>query len=220
MRGVRLSLTSLVYNLRMRPVIIVFAKAPIPGRVKTRLVPPLTPGQAAELHTAMVWDTIELLQQLHGVDIELHTDIATDAWTTAGVAKRLQSDGDLGLKMLKALDGRLAAGHGRAMIAGSDSPALPLDYMEELLAADEDVSLGPTEDGGYYAICCRRVHAGMFDGVEWSTQQTREQTIQAVRRRGLSVRLGRPWFDIDTLQDLARLKSTPGLGRHTARMIL
>ena len=220
MRGVRLSLTTLVYNLRMRPVIIVFAKAPIRGRVKTRLIPQLTPRQTVELHTAMVWDTIELLQQLHGVDIELHTDIPTDAWTTAGVAKRLQSDGDLGLKMLKALDAGLAAGHGRAMIAGSDSPALPLDYLEDLLAAGEDVALGPTEDGGYYAICCRRVHAEMFDGVEWSTQQTREQTIQAARRCGLSVRLGRPWFDIDTPEDLARLRRTPGIGRHTARMIL
>ena len=215
-----MNLTSLVYNLRMRPVIILFAKAPIPGRVKTRLVPPLTSEQAAKLHTAMVWDTLELLQQLRGVDIELHTDIATDAWTMAGVAKRIQSEGDLGLKMLKAMEAALAAGHDRAMIAGSDSPALPLDHLEELLAAEEDVALGPTEDGGYYAVSCRKVQNGMFDGVQWSTQRTLDQTVEAVRRSGFSVRLGRPWFDIDTPRDLARLKNTPGLGRHTARMIL
>ena len=220
MRGVRLNPTPLVYNLRMRPVIILFAKAPISGRVKTRLVPPLTPEQAVQLHIAMVWDTIELLQQLRGVDLELHTDIATDVWASAGVAQRLQSDGDLGLKMLMALDAALAGGHERAMIAGSDAPALPLDHLEELLGVEEDVALGPTEDGGYYAIGCRRVHAGMFDGVAWSTQQTLEQTIQAARMSGLSVRLGRRWFDIDTPQDLTRLRSTPGLGRHIARMIL
>src|SRR5690348_13092550 len=104
MRGVHLNPTPLVYNLRMRPVIIVFAKAPTAGRVKTRLVPPLTPEAAAQLHTALVWDTIESLQQLRGVDLELHTDIRTDAWTSAGVAQSLQCEGDLGLKMFNALD--------------------------------------------------------------------------------------------------------------------
>ena len=220
MRGVHLNPTPLVYNLRMRPVIILFAKAPVAGRVKTRLVPPLTPDQAAQLHTALVWDTLESLQQLRGVELELHTDIETDAWTSAGVPQSLQCEGDLGLKMFNALNAALRNGRGRAMIAGSDAPALPLDHIEQLLSAEEEVALGPTDDGGYYAIACRRVHRNMFDQVEWSTDRTRAQTIQAVCRVGLSVNVGPPWFDLDTPQDFARLKALPGLGRHTAKMIL
>lgn len=204
----------------MRPVIILFAKAPVAGRVKTRLVPPLTPDQAAQLHTALVWDAIEALQQLRGIDLELHTDTRTDAWTSAGLPQSLQCEGDLGLKMFNALDGALRRGREQVMIAGSDAPGLPLDYLQQLLTAEEDVALGPTDDGGFYAIACRRAHRDMFDRVEWSTERTRAQTIEAVRRSGLSAKLGAPWFDVDTPRDLDRMKTMPGLGRHTAKMIL
>jgi rSAM/selenodomain-associated transferase 1 len=204
----------------MRPVIILFAKAPIAGRVKTRLAPPLAAERAAELHAAMVADMIERLQQFPEADLELHTDVFTDAWADTRVPRALQHEGDLGLKMIQALERALAQGHARAMIVGSDAPALPLEHLRELLSAEEDVALGPTDDGGYYAIACRRTHPSMFDGVAWSMPDTRERTIAAARNCGLTVTLGRPWFDVDTPADLERLKTTPGLGRHTAKIVL
>lgn len=203
----------------MRPAIILLAKAPVPGSVKTRLTPPLTAEQAAQLHTAMVWDTIECLQGLDCADLELHTDVPTDVWAAAGVPQALQCEGDLGLKMFKALREAFNAGRDRAMVVGSDAPGLPREHLKLLLAFDEDVALGPTEDGGYYAVACRRIHPKMFDQVAWSTREARVQTIRAAERAGLTVGLGRPWFDVDTPEDLERMRCMAGLGRHTARMV-
>ena len=122
--------------------------------------------------------------------------------------------------MLEALGRALSNGRERAMIVGSDAPALPRAYFETLLASGADVALGPCEDGGYYAIACRRVHPKMFDGVEWSAARTLHQSREAIERCGLTVELGPPWFDVDTPEDFARLRATPGLGPRTAKIIL
>jgi uncharacterized protein len=195
--------------------IIVFAKAPVPGRVKTRL--DLDPAHAAALHTAFVRDTLETVAGLG--DLELCTDIETGAWDECGAARSLQCEGSLGERLYTALAGALGGGYRQAMILGSDSPTLPAAYPEALLAAAADVALGPTEDGGYYAIACRRVAPGMFDGVEWSTSRTRAMTMEAATRAGLTVELGPEWYDIDEPRDLDRLAATPGLPRHTLGML-
>ncbi len=200
----------------MRPVIILFAKAPIPGRVKTRLQPPLSPAEAAGLHEAFVWDMILRLQSFPRADLELHTDIPTDAWAAAGVAQRLQSEGGLQLKMLHAMEQALRQGHPKAVIVGTDAPSLPLSHLEQLLAAAADVALGPTDDGGYYAIACRRTHPAMFDDVEWSGPLTLEHTVRAVERAGLTVELGSRWFDVDEPADLERLAASLDLPARTA----
>ena len=204
----------------MRPVIILFAKAPVPSRVKTRLVPPLSPDFAALLHTAFVWDFIERLQALHGLaDLELHTDICTDAWNASGVSRALQCEGDLGLKMLQALRSALEAGRDQAMIVGSDAPGLPMQNLEALLHCQADVALGPASDGGYYAIACRRVSARMFDGVPWSASDTLQRTAAAARACGLTVESGPTWWDVDTPGDLDRLLAEEYPPRHTARVL-
>lgn len=186
----------------MRPAILLFAKAPVAGRVKTRLSPHLTPGQAAALHERMVSDTWSRLEGLG--DLELHTDVATEAWPQAAV-RRLQVEGDLGARMYHALEAALGQGRPRVMIAGSDAPQLPAAQLRDLLNADADVALGPAEDGGYYAISCRRIHPRMFEGVRWSTRSALSDTAAAVLRCALSVHVGAPWYDIDTPEDLGRL---------------
>ncbi|MEO8127210.1 MAG: TIGR04282 family arsenosugar biosynthesis glycosyltransferase [Bryobacteraceae bacterium] len=201
----------------MQPVIILFAKAPIPGRVKTRLQPPLSPGEAASLHEGFVHDLILRLQSFTRASLELHTDIPTDAWARTGVAQRLQSEGDLPLKMFHALQQALLRGHERAMIVGTDAPTLPVEHLEQLLASESDVALGPTDDGGYYAIACRHTHPAMFDHVIWSGPQTLEHTVHAIERAGLSVALGPRWFDVDEPADLERLALSADLPPHTAR---
>jgi uncharacterized protein len=191
---------------------ILFAKAPIPGRVKTRLAAAIGAEPAAELYRAFVADTISKLIEFRDVaDIELHTDTATDAWSTAGVARVLQVAGGLELKLLHALAGALQVGRPQAMILGSDSPTLPRGHIQRLLDSAADVALGPCEDGGYYAIACRRVHPQMFAGVEWSTPDVLEQTENAVRATGLSVERGDLWYDVDGPEDLARLMKEPAL---------
>jgi glycosyltransferase A (GT-A) superfamily protein (DUF2064 family) len=97
------------------------------------------------------------------------------------------------------------------MVLGSDSPTLPRGHIQRLLDSKADVALGPCEDGGYYAIACRRVHAEMFTDVEWSTSHVLEQTERAVRASGLSVERGDLWYDVDGPEDLARLIKDPAL---------
>jgi rSAM/selenodomain-associated transferase 1 len=191
---------------------ILFAKAPIPGRVKTRLATAIGAEPAAELYRAFVVDTISKLTEFRDVaDIELHTDTLTDAWSTAGVARDLQVAGGLELKLLHALAGALQTGRPQAMVLGSDSPTLPRGHIQRLLDSKADVALGPCEDGGYYAIACRRVRPEMFGGVEWSTPYVLEQTERAVRASGLSVERGDLWYDVDEPEDLARLMKDPAL---------
>ena len=181
----------------MQPTISVFAKAPRPGFVKTRLG--LDLEVAAQLHEAFVRDAVALAQAASEL-VELHTDIETEAWSDIAVARRLQTGGDLGARMLTALPG---------VILGSDAPSLPLPHLLQLIATPGDVVLGPAEDGGYWAILARRTDARMFEGVEWSTSRAREQTISACRDCGLTVSLGPEWFDIDEPADLRRLAGRP-----------
>lgn len=202
----------------MAAAILVFAKAPLPGRVKTRLQPAWTPAQAAELHRAFVDDLLDMLATLQpGVAVELHTDIATDAWGRPGVSRHLQAEGDLGVRMLHALEHSIASGAIPTMVLGGDAPSLPVSHVQELLAMEADVALGPSEDGGYYAICCRRTHPAMFEGVEWSSVRALDDTVRAAQKAGLSVALGPTWFDIDSAGDLARLITVP---RHTAAVLV
>ncbi len=201
----------------MRPVIIVFAKAPVEGRVKTRLIPPLTPSAAVALHSAFVRDTLESLVSLSNrADLELHTDIETDAWRDIQVPRRVQYEGNLGLKMLKALEAALVRGHSQALIVGSDAPTVPPAHVESILHLDAEIALGPADDGGYYAICARRTHAEMFDEVRWSTSHALDDTVQACTRSGLSSKLGPVWFDVDDEDGLQRLRVSSNIPRHTA----
>ena len=197
-------------------LIILFAKAPVVGQVKTRLVPAITPEFAAELHVAFVSDMIDRFHLFPGADFELHTDIRSDAWAAPVVTRKLQTPGNLGLKMVHALDRGLRAGYERVIIVGSDAPTLPASAVSTLLAADADIAFGPADDGGFYAISARRVDPAMFDGVAWSRPDTLANAIEAVRRRNLSVAFGPPWFDVDSPEDLDRLLLEPRLPPHTA----
>ena len=195
----------------MRPAIILFAKAPVAGHVKTRLQESLGREATLALHEAFVLDMLDKLLTLRGAaDIELHTDIQTDVWRRPEVTQRIQTTGDLGLKMLHALRGRWAC------IVGSDAPTLPVSHIEALLASAADMALGPCEDGGYYAISSRRTHTDMFRGVAWSSEYAIEQTEEAALRCGLSVERGPTWFDVDRPEDLERLRREGSLPRHSA----
>ena len=186
------------------PLIVLFAKAPAPGRVKTRLG--VDPRRAADLHSTFVRQTLVMLESLHGdADVELSTDEATQAWWEFPVARSVQCAGQLGERIYAALEHALAAGRPKAIILGSDSPGLPAAHIRALLACSADVSLGPVDDGGFYAIACRRMAPAMFAGVRWSTGATLRDTVKALTGCGLSVELGPGWFDVDRPEDLTRL---------------
>jgi uncharacterized protein len=186
------------------PLIVLFAKAPVPGRVKTRLG--LHPRRAAHLHSLFVRETLVMLESMRDdADVELSTDEPTEAWREFPVARSVQSPGQLGERIYAALEPALAAGRPKALILGSDSPGLPAAHIRALLASSADVSLGPVDDGGFYAIACGKTAPAMFEGVRWSTASTLSDTVRALANCGLSVELGPAWFDVDRPEDLMRL---------------
>ncbi len=201
----------------LRPLLILFAKAPSVGRVKTRLCPPLTLLEATDLHSALVIDLIHTLLALgRSVDLELSTDVPTDAWPALALTRSVQIEGGLGARLFHALEQGLSAGREIVMVLGSDSPGLPHAHITELLRSSADVTLGPTRDGGFFAIACRAVRQGMFSGVRWSSEWTLADVVRQTSVCGLTVGLGPPWFDVDVEADLLRLLDMPELPQNTA----
>jgi uncharacterized protein len=203
------------YNFSMRPVMMLFARAPVEGKVKTRLAGAIGAAAATSLHRAMVADTLAILHTFHEeCDLELHTDAPAADWPEVA-ARGVQAAGDLGRRLLIALTTALDQGRPRAMAIGSDSPTLPRARIERLLRSPADLAFGPCEDGGFYAISARRVHPEMFGGVEWSSRRTLELCERAAARQGLTAERGELWYDVDEPADLERLRADPGLGAMT-----
>lgn len=191
----------------MQPLVIVFAKAPRPGFVKTRLG--LEPVAAASLHTEFVSSTLKTVCRLRSeTDLELSVDVPCESWPEFAIRRTVQEKGDLGRRLYSALERGLSAGHPRVLVLGSDSPTLPLEYVRFLLTADADVVLGPTKDGGYYGISCRTINPAIFDRVRWSSGDTLSDTIESVETCGLSCRIGPEWFDVDIPEDLLLLRKS------------
>ncbi len=203
----------------MKPAIALFARAPLPGQVKTRLVGRWGPEQVSDLYRAFVLDMWEMLCAFTPTaELFLYTDREHEEWRSlAGAQARLQQGASLGERMLQCFEQMHAAGFGPLMIVGSDSPALSANLLAPWtdLLAQSPALLGPAEDGGYYAIGCREPHPRMFEGVEWSSPHTLAQTAAALARCGLEPAYLARHFDVDTPEDLARLQSEPHLGRHT-----
>ncbi len=179
----------------------VFAKAPVPGQVKTRLRPALSDGQAARLAAAFVRDTLDKAARqglpvtvYHSGDRALLQPLAP-----ANVLWAAQGGGDLGARMA-----RVPA---PCLILGADSPHLPPALLREAFAAvpSYDVVLGPADDGGYFLIGLRAPQPALFEGIAWSTESVLAQTLAKAGTLGLSVHLTPPWYDLDTPADLHRL---------------
>ena len=205
--------------------LLLFAREPVPGKVKTRLIAPggLTPGQAASLHAALVadlsrrldagrWELILMWALSEGEDSPV-------GLAPPGVTWRRQRGRDLGERLFAGLE-RAASGAGHVAAVGSDQPGLQAARVEaafDLLARGNDAVLGPARDGGYYLIALRReaVRRRLFDGVAWSTPSVLRETLSRCRGLGLKVGLLPEAEDLDTVDDLVRfleaLDRRPGL---------
>ena len=188
------------------PLVIVFAKAPRPGFVKTRLG--LEPTAAASLYTEFVSRTLETVFKFRDeADLELSLDIPYAAWTEFSILRTVQHDGDIGVKLYAALERGLSMGHPNVAILGSDSPTLPPEHIRWLLNCDADIGFGPTLDGGYYGIGCRKISPTMFHGVRWSSVDALRDTTAEIERCGMRYEIGPKWFDVDTPEDLHRMSA-------------
>jgi hypothetical protein len=186
--------------------VVVFARAPRPGAVKTRLVPPLAPEEAAALHARLVKRTLETARAASYRRIELHgtPDIDDPFFRFCaghfGAALVAQSGADLGARMLAAFESALAACP-RVLLLGSDCPALTARHLRQAdraLRDGADAVFVPCEDGGYALIGLKRVDPRLFEGVAWGGASVMEDTrarLQQMRWR---------WRELETLWDVDR----------------
>lgn len=190
-----------------QPRVLVIAKAPVPGRAKTRLVPPLTAAQAAELQQALLLDTLDACRaELDRVAI-LYADPAeaADFERLAPATPLVLQDG----RGLEAALGRTLerlVRDGPVAIVSSDVPGLPPGSLARTFAALDDgadVVLGPAFDGGYWLIAMARFHPGPLREIPWSTPAVLGVTLARCRDAGLRVELLETWRDLDTVVDLA-----------------
>ena len=195
----------------MDAALLVFAKVPRPGAVKTRLTPPLSPTEAARLYTAFLRDTLRHAVQLNA-DVRLYLvpplpDDGLDAVPSAVSVHEQRGEG-LGPRMRRAIWETLAAGAERVLLMGSDHPTLPPSFLRragQALHIPESLCLGPTEDGGFYLLGMSAFYPQPFDDMRYSHSEVLAQTLSRAGRTDADVTVLPQWYDVDRPRDLDRL---------------
>lgn len=199
-----------------RCALAVMTKAPRPGRVKTRLTPPLTSEEAAALNVCFLRDLAAAIAQAgaRGQGIGCYTPAgAEEAYRDifpAGFQLIPQRAGSFGQRLIGAIEDLFAVGFAAVCLINSDSPTLPATVFAEaldLLSQPPDrVVLGPSDDGGYYLIGMKRLHRRLFEAIDWSTARVLAQTKERAAEIGLPLHLLPAGFDVDDETSLRRLE--------------
>ncbi|MCC5847275.1 MAG: TIGR04282 family arsenosugar biosynthesis glycosyltransferase [Verrucomicrobia bacterium] len=192
------------------PVVLLFVKAPDPGRVKTRLAKDLGNEAAVAVYRQLVE------RQLQQIPKAWHTRIVYDppealkrfqAWLGADRDYEAQCEGDLGARLQTAVHGAFAEGTERVFCIGADCPSLNVETFEtalQTLQGETDLVFAPAEDGGYVLLGLNKEIPAIFEGIPWSQPDTLKVSQAQAEQNGYRVALLPPHFDIDTRADLER----------------
>ena len=200
-------------SIKPENALIIFARQPVPGQVKTRLSPPLSTEEAAELYRCMLEDILARTESLAGLERYLFFEGGDDeaayfARTSPGMARFPQEGDDLGARMAAAFHRVFADGHGIAVIIGTDSPDLPVTYIQDacelLQQGNIDVVFGPCDDGGYYLLGMGRLYGGLFRDITWSSGRVLRESLHRAADEKLRAALLPGWHDVDRPEDLLR----------------
>ncbi|HST29765.1 MAG TPA: TIGR04282 family arsenosugar biosynthesis glycosyltransferase [Chthoniobacterales bacterium] len=195
----------------------VMTKAPRAGQVKTRLVPPLTHEEAAQLNACFLRDTAAAIQEACGqnaVGVGVYTPIGSEAIYTDILPLDFQllpqcGDG-FGERLALAADDLFRCGFDSVCLIDSDSPTVSADVYRRAVAAlsqsVDRVVLGPSDDGGYYLIGLNQTHRELFEGIDWSTERVFDQTHRRARDLSLEVIVLANGYDVDDAATLRRLR--------------
>jgi len=191
--------------------LIIFAKSPVAGQVKTRLTPEFSAEQAAKIHQQLLEHSVANLVRYKNADVQLHcspdTSHAFFQYLKAiyRLPLHVQSEGDLGQRMSKALFNALVE-YKKVLLVGADVPAMNINYIRKAYAAldSNDIVLGPAEDGGYVLVGLTRPQPLMFDQIDWGTDKVLQQTIDRLEP-AYPLLLDTLW-DVDLPEDVARFR--------------
>jgi len=219
---------AVVRSSRSDRVLVIMAKAPRPGAVKTRLASDLSPEAVTAFYCCLLDDTLALARSLKSHDVEVavmcpDSDVNELAQLVGNEASVVAQKGEGLAAGLDSVFVHFAGGHERRIIAfNSDSPHLPRSVLEdafETLSA-HDVVVGPTHDGGYYLVGAKASHPTLFAGDGMGTSSALERLLSRARALELSVGFADRFYDIDTGDDLSRiaaeLRQTPTRAPRTA----
>jgi rSAM/selenodomain-associated transferase 1 len=193
--------------------VLFFVKYPLQGQVKTRLAAELGEEVIVALYKYFVLDVLSTIRRLNvPFRICFHPESAKDkmkGWLGEQYAYIAQEGSNLGQRMKNALAHTFEENYSRAILVGSDSPDLPIDFLIQAMQSLEShhAVIGPSSDGGYYLIGFSKAHflPDAFDGISWSTENVFQQTIDVLEGHSSNVHILPQWFDVDTPVDLREL---------------
>ena len=199
----------------MNKTLILFAKVPRPGKVKTRLQPDISPERGCELYRAFIDDLLATTRSLKNVKRIMGCDPSQSDPYFEALSEKYQVDlmdqrgADLGERMRNAFEEIRERGNGRVVIIGTDSPTLPVEMIRKAFFHLEthDLVLGPCLDGGYYLIGSRDKIPPVLDGIPWGTDLVLGLTLRKVTDHKIKCALLPFWYDVDTIEDLRFLSS-------------
>jgi uncharacterized protein len=204
---------------RSKCALAVMAKAPRPGKVKTRLCPPLTAEQSAALNICFLRDTTENLARIaasgQAAGVISYTPVGDEALFDGllpqGFALIAQRGNGFGERLLAAAEDILMSGFGSVCLIDSDSPTVPAACFEqainELSRPGDRIVLGPAHDGGYYLIGLKQPHPEPFADIHWSTSAVFDETVTAAETAGIEVVRLPLWYDVDDEATLRLLEA-------------
>ena len=221
--------TQRMERCRSSAAVVVMAKAPMVGAVKTRLAPVLTAEEAADLYHCFVLDTLDLVRGVAAFRVLAYAPAESHAWFAATCPDFLllpQSGADLGARMAHVFSTLFGQGAGPIVLVGADAPTLPTHLVTRALVTLEhgggDVVLVPAEDGGYCLIGLAAPQAALFIDMPWSTPTVLARTLDRAAAEGLRAVLLESWWDVDTPDDLRRLAAAApdSAARHTRAYLI
>ncbi len=189
---------------------MVFTKNPEKGKVKTRLAKSIGDDAALEVYIRLLKHTKKFVANSDSDKAVFYSENITenDDWLAMGCQQVLQHKGDLGDRMKAAFDYAFAKEYQQVIIVGSDCPEVNTDTISEAFDSlnNNDVVIGPAEDGGYYLLGMNKLHSCFFENKSWSQEELFTETIQDVVKHKLKTQILKTCNDIDTIDDYESLK--------------
>jgi uncharacterized protein len=202
---------------RPQVALLIFAKSPVAGTVKTRMQPDLSEADCLRLHKALVRLTLAKFRNLDSSRVDktlLLTGPLDQAYRYAeefGIVDEffieVQFGKDLGERLINALQNKFNSGYLKVVIIGTDSPLLRIEQIESSIDAlsEHEVVIGPSADGGYYLIGFSANIPAVLRGISWGESSVYEHTLKRIRLHGLKWKKLETGFDVDTMEDLREL---------------